>query len=57
MGPKSTPMKETAMASAIRDGVNHIIISRLLGVKERPAHNMLEPILSLKRTRLPEVRT
>jgi hypothetical protein len=38
MGPRRTPMKETVMALPIREGVNHIIISKLFDLKENSVH-------------------
>jgi hypothetical protein len=33
IGPRRIPMKEIAMALPIKDGVNHIVISKLLVVR------------------------
>jgi hypothetical protein len=38
MGPKRKPMKEIAMALPIREGVNHIVISKLFDLKESSVH-------------------
>jgi hypothetical protein len=38
IGPRKTPMKETAMALPIREGVNHIVISKLLDLNKSSVH-------------------
>ena len=38
MGPKRIPMKEISMALPIREGVNHIVISKLFDSKESSVH-------------------
>ena len=55
MGPRRTPMNETATALPIKDGINHIVSSNLLDLKKKDSvHNWKKK--GLKSTRLPEMR-
>ena len=57
IGPRKTPMKEIAMELPIREGMNHIVISKLLDFEERKGSVNFGKELNLKLlTRLPEVR-
>ena len=38
IGPRRTPIKDIAMTLPIREGVNHIIISKLFHLKESSGH-------------------
>ena len=41
IGPRKTPMKEIAIALPIREGMNHIVISKLLDFEERKSFSSL----------------
>ena len=44
MGPRRKPMNETAMALPIRDGMNHIVNSKLFDWMKSSAHNLSRKI-------------
>ena len=53
MGPRKKPMNETAMALPIRDGINHIVNSKLFDLKKSSVYNFGN--FDLKLTQVPEM--